>query len=331
METAFKRNYIVVGIGEILWDILPDGKRLGGAPANFALHSHCLGAQAKIISSLGRDQAGLEILQQLSQKQISAEFIQTNGHPTGWVDVKILNEGLPAYVIHDSVAWDYILFSSEIEKLARTCNAVCFGTLAQRNPVSGRSIHKFLANSKENCLRVFDVNLRKDYFSRDIIESSLQAANVLKLNDDELTVLQDLLGLPLSSELALQTLLERYSLEFIAFTQGATGSIMMDKNNVSHCPGTPVEVKDTIGAGDAFTATMVMGKLYGLPLDKINRLASKVAAHVCSQAGATPTLPSYLISELKQELSVPIRKIVDPLPAHKTQQYGLGKTNQSTL
>jgi fructokinase len=172
--------------------------------------------------------------------------------------------------------------------------------------------------------------LRQNYFSREIIESSLQAADILKLNDDELAVLRDIFGLPKSPEAALQTLLSRYQLDCIAFTQGAAGSMMMDANKMFYCPGIAVTVKDTVGAGDSFTATLVMGMLYGLPLEKINRLAGKVAAYVCSQAGATPALPDYLISELKQEMPIPIHEIPDSFPAQRAKTDDR-KANQSLL
>ena len=331
MKNVPKRSFDIVGLGEVLWDMLPEAKRLGGAPANFALHAHALGGQAHIISAVGQDESGLDILHQLSKNRVNTEYIQIDEPPTGWVDVEICKNGHPEYVVHEGVAWDHLQFSPKMKELAKTCDAVCFGTLAQRNPISQQSIQAFLAHTKDDCLRVFDINLRQDYYTKDIIERSLRIANVLKLNDDELMVLQVLIGLPSPTEPALQALLTRYQLDFLAFTQGAAGSIMMDKDTVSHCPGIPVTVKDTIGAGDSFAAAMVMGKLQGLPLEKMNQLASKVAAYVCSQAGATPALPAYLIAELKQEMPIPIREIADSLSPQQTQKGGFHKANQSTL
>jgi len=309
MKSAIKQGYTVAGIGELLWDVLPEGKRLGGAPANFALHASALGGQAAVVSSLGQDTNGLEILRQLNHLHMSTKFIQKNGHPTGWVDVEINENGHPAYVIHENVAWDHIQFLPETRQLAKTCDAVCFGTLAQRNPVSRKSIEDFLAHTKKSCLCIFDINLRQHYYSRDIIKNSLEAATILKLNDEELEVLREMFGLPGSTESALSKILDHWSLDLIAFTQGSDGSIMINRKDVSCCPGIPVTIKDTIGAGDAFTAAMTMGKLYGLPLERINRLAGKVAAYVCSQAGATPALPDSLIHELKQEMPIAIREI----------------------
>ena len=263
---SVRHIYTVAGIGELLWDILPEGKRLGGAPANFALHAHALGGQANILSSIGHDRFGRDIIQFLSRLDMSTQYIHYNGHPTGSVEVELSENGHPEYVIHQNVAWDYIQLTPKSQALACLCDAVCFGSLAQRNPVSGQSIQAFVAGTKTSCLRVFDINLRGNHFSQQIIESSLHIANILKLNTGELDVLQDMLRLPPGIETALHALLNRYALDLIALTQGADGSIMMDKDTVSHCPGISVNVKDTIGAGDSFTAAMVMGKLYGIPL-----------------------------------------------------------------
>jgi fructokinase len=283
--------------------MLPDGKLLGGAPANFAYHCHALGADAKVLSAIGDDQLGRQIIDELNAKQVNIDYINTNSHPTGTVDVLIGNNGDAHYTINENVAWDFISLPEKAEKLASQCDAVCFGSLAQRSPASHKSIKAFLAKTKPDCLRVFDINLRQNYYSADIIESSLQAANVFKLNDDELKVLQQLLGLPDSTETALTELLQRYQLDLIALTKGSAGSTMMDKDHVHHNPGIHVEVKDTVGAGDSFTAVMIMCLLLGLSLDKINQIAAKVAAFVCSQSGATPALPVELISEIKQHAS----------------------------
>jgi fructokinase len=283
--------------------MLPDSKLLGGAPANFAYHCHALGADAKVLSAIGDDQLGREIMDELNARQINTGFIDTNSYPTGTVDVLVGKNGDAHYTINEYVAWDFIDLPEKAEKLARQCDAVCFGSLAQRSPVSQKSIKTFLSKTKQDCLRVFDINLRQDYYSADIIESSLRTANVFKLNDDELKVLQRLLTLPDSTEVALSELLQRYRLDLIALTKGPAGSTMLNKEHVHHCPGIHVEIKDTVGAGDSFTAVMIMGLFVGLPLDKINQLAGKVAAFVCSQSGATPALPVELISEIKEHVS----------------------------
>ncbi|MHC4962848.1 MAG: carbohydrate kinase family protein [Planctomycetota bacterium] len=300
MNNVFDICPLTVGLGEILWDMLPHGKLLGGAPANFAYHCHALGADAKVLSAIGDDQLGREIIDELNARQVNIDYIDTNSHPTGTVDVLVGNNGDAHYTINEDVAWDFIGLPEKAEKLARRCDAVCFGSLAQRSAVSQKSIRAFLSKTKPDCLRVFDINLRQNYYSADIIESSLQAANVFKLNDDELKVLQGLLKLPNSTNAALAELLQRYQLNNIALTKGSAGSTMMNKEKIHNSPSIPVEVQDTVGAGDSFTAMMVMGLLAGLSLDKINQLAGRLAAFVCSQSGATPKSPVELISEIKE-------------------------------
>ena len=294
----------VAGIGEILFDILPKGKMLGGAPANFAFHSKILGLDSNLVSAIGNDTAGTDIRQILSGMDVSTEYIQCVHFPTGTVKVTLDSMGIAKYDITENVAWDHIAWTNNNRILASEVDAVCFGSLAQRSKESHKSIQNFLAHTKDACLKVFDINLRQNYFSCEIIESSLQMANVLKLNEDELDALKTLFDLPKSDEKALGVILNRYKLQFIAFTQGAAGSTMIDHHDTYHCPGIPVPVKDTIGAGDSFTAAMIMGKLHNLPLSKINRLASKVAASVCSQHGATPIIPSSTISELQKEIQL---------------------------
>lgn len=299
MTIPQNNTYTIAGVGEILWDMLPDGRQLGGAPANFALHAKAFGANAKIVSAIGQDPAGMDILSQLANRQADTQYILKNSYPTGTVDVQLCGNGHPTYIIHENSAWDNIELTPGTIQMAQTCSAVCFGTLAQRNPVSRNSIHRFLASTPETCLRVFDINLRQHYYSKEIIEKSLQAANVFKLNSEELIVLQDLLDLPKDTESAIKTLRDQYELDLVALTQGEDGSTMIDRENTSYCPTVPVAVKDTIGAGDSFTATMTMAKIQGLPLERINVLASKVAGYVCSQAGATPDLPDFLIADLR--------------------------------
>jgi fructokinase len=285
---------------------------MGGAPANFAVHANALGADAAIVSSVGNDPEGIEILHQLSNRKVAARYIQKTEHSTGSVDVRLNDQGLPSYAIRENVAWDFIQMSEEAQTLVRTCHAICFGTLAQRNPVSRTAIHRFLSLAPPRCLRIFDINLRQQYFSKDIIERSLQAANALKLNEEELIVLRNLLSLPCSTKDALEMLMARYALEYIALTRGANGSLMMNLTEIVECPGVPLTIQDTIGAGDSFAAAMTFGILHGLPLDAINRIAGKVAAFVCTHAGATPDLPARLIAEFNTHVSIPVRDITNP-------------------
>ncbi len=305
METGkvFDRGCVAVGLGEILWDMLPGGKRLGGAPANFAYHCHALGAEAKVLSAIGDDALGREVIDELNAKGIDVDGIGTNAHPTGTVEVSVSDSGNARYTFKENAAWDHIELSEGAEKLARRCDAVCFGSLAQRAAVSRKSIEGFLSRTRPDCLRVFDINLRQSYYSRDIIESSLMRANVFKLSDDELEVLRSLLDLLGSAEAALRQILVRYELDLIALTAGAAGSTMLDAEHIDHCRGILVEVKNTVGAGDSFTAMMAMGRLCGLGLDEINRLAGKAAAFVCTQDGAMPALDAELVAELRKASS----------------------------
>lgn len=309
MNTTINRRYNVVGIGELLWDMLPGNKRLGGAPANFAIHANSLGANARIISAVGQDCDGNEILQSLAKKHLSTDLILRNTHPTGKVHVQLDACGHPAFTIEKNSAWDFIELPAEAQHLASQCDAVCFGSLAQRNLASRLSIHQFLIHTPDPCLRIFDINLRQNYYSREIIDASLGAANVLKLNADELIVLQDILGLPQSEELSLQAIMERYNLRYIAMTRGAAGSLMMSPDQTVQCPAIPLTVQDTIGAGDSFTAAMTMGILHGLPLDTVNRNAGHVAAYVCSHSGATPDLPSSLVADFFKKNTISIQAV----------------------
>lgn len=289
----------VAGIGEILFDIFPEGKKMGGAPANFVYHSKMLGFDAHLVIAVGDDENGREICEKLLSTGISTEYVQHVSFPTGIVEVSLDSAGVPQYTINERVAWDHILWQEDARKLAWQVDVVCFGLLAQRSSKSYQCIQEFLKHTKDNCLRIFDVNLRQHYFSRDIIETSLQAANVLKLNEDERTVMQDMFGLPESIKKALSAILVQFNFQCIALTQGAMGSIMADRQNICPCPGFSVEVKDTVGGGDSFTAAVMMGKFYNLPLETTNRLAGKVVAYVCFQSGATPALPAELIAEFK--------------------------------
>jgi len=292
------REYIIAGIGELLWDMLPGNKRLGGAPANFAIHTRAMGANAAVVSAIGDDEPGDELLSVLDSKRIAPEFVTRNAQPTGCVNVELDRDGNPSYDIARDAAWDFLQFSPRLQRLAETCDAVCFGSLAQRSSASREAIHRFVSATGDRCLRIFDINLRQEYFSKEIITASLTAANVLKLNTDELHVLIGLLDLPKSTVEALQTLLHRFDLKCIALTRGAAGSVMMTASDLVSCPGLPAVVHDTVGAGDSFTAAMAVGLLLEMPLDTINTFAGKVAAYVCSQPGATPELPACLTKEL---------------------------------
>lgn len=283
---------VLIGLGEILWDVFPDGKQLGGAPLNFTHHGVQLGAEAYPVSAVGADADGVEIRQFLASKNLPDLHVQTDAaHPTGRVIVA-LQDGKPTYEILRDVAWDNIPFTPALAELADRADAACFGSLAQRNPVSRHAIHAFLDAMRPGSLRIFDVNLRQAFYSREIIESSLRRANILKLSDEELPVLASMFNLPGDVPSQLRCLHKLFGLQLVAYTRGAHGSLLLSANETSDHPGLPTQVVDTVGAGDSFTATLCMGLLLNLPLAEINHRANEVAAFVCSQAGATPLHPA---------------------------------------
>lgn len=282
---------VVVGIGEMLWDVFPEEKKLGGAPLNFSHHCAQLGASAHPVSAVGADPDGTEIRQILAAKNLSDAHVQTDtAHPTGRVNVTLQN-GKPTYEILAEVAWDYIRFDQTLRDLATRANAVCFGSLAQRSPVSRATILAFLDSMPPETLRIFDVNLRQNFYTRELIETSLRHANIFKLSDEELPTLARFLDLSGQVPDQLQALRRMFDLRLVAYTRGGEGSLLVTADDTSDHPGFPTEVIDTVGAGDSFTATLCMGLLQNLPLAEINRRACQVAAFVCSQSGATPSHP----------------------------------------
>lgn len=287
---------IVVGIGELLWDLFPEGKRLGGAPMNFCYHCQQLGAESYPVSSVGADELGLEIRDVLALKQVTDEFVTEDTlHPTGTVKVLLDGKGKPSYEICKSVAWDYIPLSESTQLLALKTDAVCFGSLAQRNGVSRKTVPAFLLAMRPDALKIFDVNLRQDFYSKAILEESLVLCNVLKLSDEELPVLAKMFGVGGSIEEQLSVLRKRFDLRLIAYTRGPDGSLLLAADEVSEHPGCPGDAVNSVGAGDSFTATFCLGLLNGNNLDEINEHANRVATFVCSQDGATPLLLEELV------------------------------------
>jgi fructokinase len=286
---------LVVGIGEILWDILPDGRELGGAPANFAFHARALGASSMIVSAVGEDPPGRDILAQLGSRGLDLGGIAVvSGAPTGTVTVGLDAGGIPHYTIHEGAAWDVIPWTSSLGDLAARADAVCFGTLAQRAPVSRATIGAFLDATRPDCLRILDLNLRQHYFGLQTVHGLLERATVLKLNDDELATLAGMLSLPGPESRVLAGLLETYPLSLIALTKGPAGSRLFGRGVDLSTPGQLVETADTVGAGDAFTAALVAGMLRRKGWAEIGERANRVAAYVCSRKGAWPELPSEL-------------------------------------
>jgi fructokinase len=285
---------LAVGLGEILWDVLPLTRMLGGAPANFAYHVNALGGAGVPVSRVGDDDLGREALSLLVCRGLNIDAVSIDpDHPTGTVDARVDADGVATYVFPDDVAWDFLALDPPSLTLAANADAVCFGTLAQRGPVSRRAVHRFLDAARKG-LKVFDVNLRQDFYTPEVIADSLDAADVLKINDAELDVVTRLFSLPEGEQPALRTLMERHGLGLAVLTRGEKGSLILSPDTVSDLPGESVQVVDTIGAGDAFTAALVLGHLKQWPLDEINRYAAAVAAHVCSQPGAMPEMPGEL-------------------------------------
>lgn len=292
-----EQSFTLVGLGEILWDMLPAGKQLGGAPANFAYHAQALGARGVVVSCIGDDELGKEILSQLGGLGLDCQYIAVDkSHRTGTVTVKLDAKGVPDFTIHENVAWDFIPLSAPLLNLAARADAVCFGSLCQRSDVSRDTVRRFLEKTKPDCLRIFDINIRQSYYSKDITDTMLQTSNVLKLNEDELPLVAELLDIKGSETEILAELVARYELRLVVLTKGAEGSRLYGKDGDSVREGIPPEtIADTVGAGDAFTAAVAVGLLKGDGLEQINAHANRVASFVCSQAGATPRVPDELI------------------------------------
>jgi fructokinase len=282
---------VVVGIGEILWDLLPEGKQLGGAPANFAYHAMALGARSYIVSAVGDDPPGREILEHIRRVGLDPGYIAVDArYPTGTVTVRVDSQGVPSFFIHEGVAWDNLVFTGSARDLAATADAVCFGTLAQRGETSRGSIRGFLEFVPIDCLSIYDVNLRQGYYSREIVQESLRRCDVLKLNDQELPVVAGMLSISGSESEILQRMIREYELNLVALTLGEKGSRLACPGEASFMEALKVPVVDTVGAGDAFTAALTVGLLQRLPLRKIHENATRLAGFVCARQGATPEM-----------------------------------------
>ncbi|MGM9688827.1 MAG: carbohydrate kinase [Alloprevotella sp.] len=285
---------IVVGMGEALWDVLPSGKQIGGAPANFAFHAGQAGMDARVVSAVGTDALGTETLEALRGKQLNVDAVARVDFPTGVVNVTLGEQGVPQYEIIEHVAWDNMPFTPQLEALARETQAVCWGSLAQRSEVSAATILRFLDTmpSGEGRLKVFDINLRQQFYSLDIIEASAKRANVLKINDEELVIVSRLLRLGTTDvEQQCRALLTRYTLDMVVLTCGTNGSYVFTPDETYFRTTPQVEVADTVGAGDSFTATLVSDLLRGVPVSEAHEHAVRVAAYVCSQKGAMAEWP----------------------------------------
>ncbi len=279
----------IIGIGEVLWDVFPEGKQVGGAPCNFVYHANKLGGNALAVSAVGNDENGRDLLEVLNKKNISTQLIQVNEKPTGTVEVKLNDQGVPEYIIHENVAWDFIRLDNAFQQSISEADIICFGSLAQRNKISHESIVQVLKSAGPDTRIVFDINLRQHYFNKEIIENSLQSCHVLKLNGQELQVLTGLIGLTGKSEEAqLIDLMDHYNIQLLALTLGQEGSLLMTPFEKSYLPTPRVQVKDTVGAGDSFTAAMIISFAKGESLNELHQKAVDISAFVCTQDGAMP-------------------------------------------
>jgi len=287
---------VIVGLGEVLWDVFPDGPRFGGAPANYACSVAALSSDvdAFMVSSVGQDDLGRQAEAELRQRGVDTSTLQSHEKQTGKVDILVDDQGIATYEFAADTAWDNLKWTPELESLAQRTTAVCFGSLGQRSPESRRTMQAFVSATNAQCLKIFDINLRPPFFDDDVIVESLELANVLKLNDDELPVVTKLSNLQGTEAQQLEAIAERWNLTTIALTRGANGAAIFHEGSVSESDPVSTDVIDTVGAGDSFTATMTLGLLAGKSPIEICQHACRVAAYVCSQAGATPAIPDDL-------------------------------------
>lgn len=310
-ETSPKRQFIV-GLGELLWDLLPGGRQLGGAPANFALMSARLGNHAAVLSRIGRDEQGRDAVELLKNFPIDLGYVQVDPqHPTGTVLVE-LKEGQPSYRIHEPVAWDFFDLTPEWQQLAARADAVCFGSLAQRSAVSRQTIQSFLAATSSKCVRIFDVNLRQQYFSPEVLEESIELATILKMNDGEVPVVMRLLELDQDKSVAhsgvaglinaAEMLIQEFPLKLVCITRGGEGSVLATREEIHLHKGISTQVADTVGAGDAYTAALTHYFLKGAPLEVLNEAGNRWGSWVASQQGAMAPLPDEVIASISSQI-----------------------------
>jgi fructokinase len=290
----------VVGLGELIWDLLPAGRRLGGAPSNFAYISRLLGNVAVIASRVGRDTLGAAAIERLSRAGVATDYIQLDStHPTGTVGVEVGEGGEPRFNVNENSAWDYLEWTPRWQELARRAEVVCFGTLGQRQPRARETITRLLKNTRPGTLRVFDVNLRHSFFTPEMLALSLALSEVVKLNAEELSAAAGMLGLAASGEReTARALLERFGLDLVAVTRGSAGSLLVSREGSDEHPGFRARVVDTIGCGDAFAAALAHCRKRGAPLNLTNEIANRFGAWVATHPGATPEADPETIRRL---------------------------------
>jgi fructokinase len=288
--SAANPRFTVVGLGELLWDLLPAGKQLGGAPANFAYITGLLGDRAVVASRVGKDRLGNAAARRVARLGLPTTFLQVDkGHPTGTVNVTVDELGQPQFEILEEVAWDYFEWSPQWQALAAEADAVCFGSLAQRSAQSRATILAFLEDLRPGTLRIFDVNLRQAFFSQEVLAESAARADIMKLNEDELPRVADVLGAKVGDRLGTaRAILKKYRLKLICVTCGGKGSLLVTPDAADAHPGYAVTVADTVGSGDAFTAALVHKYLRKASLKSMNAAANRLGSWVASQVGATP-------------------------------------------
>ena len=281
----------IVGIGEVLWDVFPTGKKLGGAPANFAYHVSQFGLEGLAVSAVGRDPLGEETVSALDEHGLHYHIDRVE-EPTGTVQVTLDENGVPQYEIKTGVAWDNIPFTEELSRIAASTKAVCFGSLAQRGEVSRQTIGWFLDAVPADCMKVFDINLRQSFYSKEIIEDSLRRADILKINEEEIVTVAQMFGIP-ETEYApvCRKIMEEYSLKMLILTCGAVGSYVFYDGGMSYIDTPKVKIADTVGAGDSFTGAFVASILQGKSVEEAHRIAVGVSAYVCTMSGAMPLVP----------------------------------------
>jgi fructokinase len=289
-----ERKFVVVGLGEILWDLLPQGKILGGAPANVAFHANQLGAYGIPVSVVGKDEYGTQLLNELNKKEIDTNYIQIDElHRTGVVEVTF-REGEPNYNITENVAWDNLKITKELLEIIKRADALYFGTLASRSENNRAVINTLVNDVKSSCIRYYDLNIRQNYYSGELIENLIRSTDILKLNEVELNLIKIMYNLGGNYSEIATNIIKMFELKMIVLTMGANGSMIIDQNGFSHVTPRLMNVIDTVGAGDSFSAAIIIGLLNNMDIGSINEYASKISSYVCSVIGGTPILPEEL-------------------------------------